>query len=135
MFIRNLNFKNKKRIGRGESSGYGKTSSRGNKGQKSRSGSKKFVFFEGGQTPLFKRLPKFGFKKIKKIFYFNLNKSNFIPFSIIDLFVLRKINFLSPNIYIKIFSNSFILKKIIFYNFFIFKMFIFFLNFSIFFII
>ncbi|MFA7589732.1 MAG: 50S ribosomal protein L15 [Acholeplasmataceae bacterium] len=52
----------KKRVGRGSSSGLGKTSGRGQKGQNSRSGGGTRLGFEGGQTPLFKRLPKKGFK-------------------------------------------------------------------------
>src|SRR3989339_1824791 len=48
----------KKRVGRGTASGHGKTCCRGNKGQKSRSGGTKGAFFEGGQTPLYRRLPK-----------------------------------------------------------------------------
>lgn len=51
----------KKRVGRGTSSGTGKTSGRGHKGQKSRSGGTKGPRFEGGQTPLYRRLPKRGF--------------------------------------------------------------------------
>jgi len=51
----------KKRVGRGTSSGHGKTSGRGQKGQNSRSGGGVRLGFEGGQTPLFKRLPKKGF--------------------------------------------------------------------------
>jgi large subunit ribosomal protein L15 len=51
----------KKRVGRGTSSGFGKTSTRGQKGQNSRSGGGVRLGFEGGQTPLFKRLPKKGF--------------------------------------------------------------------------
>jgi len=54
--------KNKKRVGRGSSSGSGKTCGRGHKGQKSRSGGTKGRHFEGGQTPLYRRLPKRGFK-------------------------------------------------------------------------
>jgi large subunit ribosomal protein L15 len=54
--------KKKKRVGRGTSSGFGKTCGRGHKGQKSRSGGTKGVRFEGGQTPLYRRLPKRGFK-------------------------------------------------------------------------
>ena len=50
--------KKKKRVARGTSSGHGKTGGRGNKGQKSRSGGTKGPFFEGGQTPLYRRLPK-----------------------------------------------------------------------------
>jgi large subunit ribosomal protein L15 len=54
--------KKKKRVGRGTSSGTGKTCGRGHKGQKSRSGGTKGLHFEGGQTPLYRRLPKRGFK-------------------------------------------------------------------------
>jgi large subunit ribosomal protein L15 len=50
-----------KRVGRGEGSGQGVTAGRGNKGQRSRAGSKKRAWFEGGQMPLQRRLPKFGF--------------------------------------------------------------------------
>lgn len=53
--------KSKKRVGRGTSSGHGKTGCRGHKGQKSRSGGTKGLRFEGGQTPLYRRLPKHGF--------------------------------------------------------------------------
>jgi len=54
--------KKKIRVGRGTSSGWGKTCGRGHKGQKSRSGGTKGLHFEGGQTPLYRRLPKRGFK-------------------------------------------------------------------------
>jgi len=57
--------KKPKRVGRGESSGSGKTCGRGMKGQKSRSGHKSRSFFEGGQTPLTRRLPKFGFTSLQ----------------------------------------------------------------------
>jgi len=53
--------KEKKRVGRGIGSGLGKTSGRGHKGQKARSGGAKPVWFEGGQTPLYRRIPKRGF--------------------------------------------------------------------------
>lgn len=52
----------RKRVGRGDGSGLGRTCGRGEKGQKSRSGAKLRPFFEGGQVPLFRRLPKRGFK-------------------------------------------------------------------------
>jgi len=55
-----------KRIGRGQGSGYGGTSTRGHKGAKSRSGNKTKIGFEGGQMPLQRRLPKFGFKNINR---------------------------------------------------------------------
>ena len=56
--------KNRKRIGRGAGSGTGKTSGRGQKGQKSRSGGSPHPWFEGGQMPLYRRLPKRGFTNI-----------------------------------------------------------------------
>ncbi len=65
--------KNKFRKGRGEASGNGGTSGRGHKGQKSRSGSSKKVGFEGGQMPLQRRTPKFGFKNINRVEYNGIN--------------------------------------------------------------
>jgi large subunit ribosomal protein L15 len=59
--------KDRKRIGRGEGSGHGGTSTRGHKGAGSRSGSKRKIGFEGGQMPLQRRVPKFGFKSLNKI--------------------------------------------------------------------
>ena len=59
--------KNRKRIGRGTGSGRGGTSTRGHKGAKSRSGYSKKLGFEGGQMPLQRRVPKFGFKSINRI--------------------------------------------------------------------
>ena len=54
--------KSQRRIGRGQGSGYGGTSTRGHKGAKSRSGYSKKIGFEGGQMPLQRRVPKYGFK-------------------------------------------------------------------------
>src|SRR4029450_2034592 len=54
----------KKRVGRGQGSGLGKTAGRGGKGQKARSGNMRFEGFEGGQMPLQRRLPKFGFHNV-----------------------------------------------------------------------
>ena len=68
--------KRKKRVARGTSSGFGKTAGRGHKGQTSRAGGTKGSRFEGGQTPIYRRLPKRGFKNIpfKKTYeLFNLN--------------------------------------------------------------
>lgn len=65
--------KNRKRIGRGEGSGRGGTSTRGHKGQKSRSGYSRKVGFEGGQMPLQRRLPKFGFKPVNRVEYKAIN--------------------------------------------------------------
>ena len=65
--------KSVKRIGRGQGSGYGGTSTRGHKGAKSRSGYKRKIGFEGGQMPLQRRLPKFGFTNINRVEYKGIN--------------------------------------------------------------
>ncbi len=65
--------KSRKRIGRGQGSGYGGTSTRGHKGAKSRSGYSRKVGFEGGQMPLYRLLPKFGFKNINRVEYLGIN--------------------------------------------------------------
>jgi len=62
-----------KRVGRGEGSGKGGTSTRGHKGAKSRSGYSKKIGFEGGQMPLQRRVPKFGFKNINRVDYQGVN--------------------------------------------------------------
>ena len=67
--------KGKKRIGRGQGSGYGGTSTRGHKGQKSRSGYSRKKGFEGGQMPLQRRVPKFGFTNINRKEYKAINIS------------------------------------------------------------
>ena len=67
--------KDRKRIGRGTGSGTGKTSGRGQKGQKSRSGGNPHPWFEGGQMPLYRRLPKRGFTNIFKKEYEIVNLS------------------------------------------------------------
>lgn len=64
-----------KRIGRGTGSGYGGTSTRGHKGAKSRSGYSHKIGFEGGQMPIQRRLPKFGFKNINRVEYKAINIS------------------------------------------------------------
>lgn len=65
--------KSDKRIARGQGSGHGGTSTRGHKGAKSRSGYSKKIGFEGGQMPLQRRVPKFGFKNINRIEYKAIN--------------------------------------------------------------
>jgi large subunit ribosomal protein L15 len=65
--------KAKKRVGRGQGSGHGGTSTRGHKGAKSRSGYKSKIGFEGGQMPLQRRIPKFGFKNINRVEYKGIN--------------------------------------------------------------
>lgn len=65
--------KTKKRVGRGEGSGFGGTAARGHKGAKSRSGYKTKAGFEGGQMPLQRRLPKFGFRNPNRVAYNAIN--------------------------------------------------------------
>ncbi len=83
--------KNRKRVGRGPGSGHGKTSCRGHKGQKARSGGKVRPGFEGGQMPLARRLPKRGFTNIFKKQYALIQVRDLISFekgSVIDPAVL-----------------------------------------------
>ena len=65
--------KQRKRVGRGEGSGHGGTSTRGHKGAKSRSGYKSKIGFEGGQMPLQRRVPKFGFTNPNRVEYKGVN--------------------------------------------------------------
>lgn len=70
----------RKRVGRGTSSGFGKTSGRGQKGQLARQGGKTRLGFEGGQMPLFRRMPKRGFKNINRKEYAIVNLSDLNKF-------------------------------------------------------
>ncbi len=83
-----------KRVGRGIGSGLGKTCGRGHKGQKSRSGGKPMVGFEGGQMPLQRRLPKFGFTARKSRFSaeVRLNELSAMDADVIDLKALIDAN-------------------------------------------
>jgi len=82
-----------KRVGRGHGSGHGKTSGRGHKGQKAREGLDIKLFFEGGQTPIIRRLPKRGFKNIFKVEYAVVNVGQlgkiFSPNDVVDENALR----------------------------------------------
>lgn len=84
--------KRKKILGRGPGSGHGKTSTRGSKGQTSRAGRDMYLGFEGGQTPLIRRMPKRGFvNKFKKFFQIiNLAAFNDIEEAVITLEILEK---------------------------------------------
>ena len=92
--------KNRKRIGRGEGSGYGLTAGRGEKGYGSRSGSKKRSWFEGGQMPIQRRLPKFGFT--------NIHKKEFQVVNVEDLEKIKKKENITPEV---LFENGLIRKK------------------------
>ena len=110
--------KKSKRIGRGEGSGLGGTSTRGHKGQKSRSGYSRKVGFEGGQMPLQRVGPKSGFKNINRVEYKAINldvlqnladKSNL---SVIDTATLVSAGFASKNDKIKILGGGSLSKKL-----------------------
>jgi large subunit ribosomal protein L15 len=82
----------KKRVGRGQGSGLGKTAGRGGKGQKARSGNMHFEGFEGGQSPLQRRLPKFGFNSPNRVEYAVVNLSSLEKFgagAVVDEAALR----------------------------------------------
>jgi large subunit ribosomal protein L15 len=96
--------KNRKRIGRGQGSGRGGTSTRGHKGAQSRAGYKRKIGFEGGQMPLHRRLPKFGFTNVNRKEYTGINVArlerlvtdgrvsdgNFTPGLLFDLGIVSK---------------------------------------------
>src|SRR5437764_8033269 len=100
----------RKRVGRGPGSGHGKTSSRGEKGQKSRSGYSQRVGFEGGQMPLVRRLPKRGFTNIFKKEYAIVNVSDLERFdagATIDEGTLRKAGLVKgKNVLVKILGDG-----------------------------
>ena len=108
----------RRRLGRGPGSGLGGTSTRGHKGAKARSGYKKKVGFEGGQMPLQRRLPKFGFKNINRVEYQPVNisslqvlseKENLIKIGIEELV---KAGLVSANGLVKILGNGTLTAKV-----------------------
>ena len=103
--------KNCKRIGRGTGSGYGGTSTRGHKGAKSRSGYSHKIGFEGGQMPLQRRVPKFGFKNLNRVEYKAINldalevlAANGVTKISVD--GLRQAGLVSKNALVKILGNG-----------------------------
>ncbi len=110
--------KNRKRIGRGTGSGHGGTSTRGHKGAKSRSGYSSKAGFEGGQMPLQRRIPKFGFKNINRVSYKGINldtlqelveKSNS---AIIDFDLLRSNGLVSKSDLVKVLGRGELKSKV-----------------------
>ena len=99
---------NKKRVGRGMGSGMGKTSTRGHKGQRSRSGSRMLRGFEGGQMPLHRRLPKRGFTNIFREEYsiVNLDRLAALGESTVNPEVLRKAGVISTARRVKILGDG-----------------------------
>lgn len=117
--FKNIKFRKlKKRLGRGIGSNLGKTSGKGHKGQKSRSGNLGNFLFEGGQTPIYRRLPKWGFNFLKKKYIsLNLYILEKLPYTLISVFFLKK--FLNLNFFknfIKFFSKKSIKRNFIFLN-------------------
>ena len=104
--------KARKRIGRGQGSGKGGTATRGDKGAKSRSGYKSKLGFEGGQMPLIRRIPKFGFKNINRKEYRGINidvlqqLAEEKSLTVIDIDILRKSGFISKNDRVKILGRG-----------------------------
>lgn len=109
----------KTRIGRGPGSGKGGTSTRGHKGAKSRSGYKHKVGFEGGQMPLQRRVPKFGFKNINRVEYKAINLDTIEQLAQaknlekIGLDELRAAGFINKRQLVKILANGAITKAIV----------------------
>ena len=107
-----------KRIGRGQGSGKGGTSTRGHKGAKSRSGFKSKIGFEGGQMPLQRRLPKFGFKNINRIEYKAINVGMLQTLAerdnlaVIDKDVLIQAGLMSKNDLLKILGTGTLTAKL-----------------------
>ncbi len=99
---------NKKRVGRGMGSGIGKTSGRGHKGQRSRSGSRMMRGFEGGQMPLHRRVPKRGFTNIFKTEYtvLNLDRIASLGEKNVTQELLVKAGFAGKNDLIKVLGNG-----------------------------
>ena len=92
--------RDRKRVGRGQASGTGKTAGRGQKGQKSRSGYSRKRNFEGGQMPLAKRLPKIGFKsRVEKPYIINVEKIKVVAeLDEITLETIKSVHKLSKNV-------------------------------------
>ncbi len=110
--------KKNKRIGRGPGSGYGGTSTRGHKGAKSRSGYSRKIGFEGGQMPLQRRVPKFGFKNINRKEYKAITLSalealaearNLEKIGVEDL---RNAGLVAKNCLVKVLGNGALTRKI-----------------------
>ena len=110
--------KTRKRIGRGQGSGLGGTSTRGHKGAQSRSGYSKKIGFEGGQMPIQRRLPKFGFTPLKRTEYkvINLDKLQELAdnnnLTVIDTEVMIKAGLMAPKHLLKILGNGSLTSKL-----------------------
>lgn len=110
--------KNRKRIGRGPGSGRGGTSTRGHKGAKSRSGYSKKIGFEGGQMPIQRRLPKFGFNPLNRVEYKAINLdvlqrlADEKGLTKISVEVLKEAGLISPKSLVKVLAKGELTAKI-----------------------
>jgi len=110
--------KAKKRIGRGTGSGRGGTSTRGHKGAQSRSGHSSKVGFEGGQMPLQRRVPKFGFKNINRVEYAGVNLdviqalADKFSLTAIDFDILKEHGLVSKNDLVKVLGRGEVTAKL-----------------------
>lgn len=106
--------KTRKRVGRGAGSGLGGTSTRGNKGAKQRSGYKKKIGFEGGQMPIQRRLPKYGFKNINRVAYKAINLSTIEALGVdkVNPDVLHEAGLISKKQIVKILGNGKLTKAV-----------------------
>ncbi len=110
--------KTRKRLGRGQGSGKGGTSTKGHKGQKSRSGYSRKIGFEGGQMPLQRRLPKFGFNPLNRVEYKAINLDTLQELadnqklSKIDLNVLINSGIIAPKHTVKILGRGTLTAKL-----------------------
>ena len=107
-----------KRIGRGQGSGYGGTSTRGHKGAESRSGYTRKLGFEGGQMPLQRRLPKYGFTNLKRVEYKPINLSVIDALATkgnlteVNVETLIEAGFVSKNDRVKVLGNGTLSKAV-----------------------
>ncbi len=106
----------RKRLGRGHGTGHGKTSGKGHKGQKSRSGGRQTPGFEGGQMPLQRRLPKYGFKNPHRVEYEVVNLSSlekkFESGATVDEQALRSARLVRTNKPVKLLANGSLTKAL-----------------------
>jgi large subunit ribosomal protein L15 len=109
---------NSKRLGRGQGSGKGGTSTRGHKGAKSRSGYSRKIGFEGGQMPLQRRVPKYGFKNVNRVEYKGINISTLQTLAEshniekIDFETLVMAGLVNKNALVKILGKGTLVKKL-----------------------
>ncbi len=108
--------KKRKRVGRGDGSGWGTTAGKGNKGEKARSGGAKPAYFEGGQTPIYRRLPKRGFKNPFRVEYTTVNVGKLEEVcndgDVVDITFMIKRGLVKSNRPVKVLGDGELTKKL-----------------------